>query len=62
MLPPDSAAARHWLEKKGGEEWRPQAQRVDIAVAVRTWTDEELARGLIEAQEVLRQLDQQDPW
>lgn len=51
--PPDLASARYWLERKGGPEWAPQPVRVDHRVMVAQMTDEELARALLQANEIL---------
>lgn len=56
--PPDVAAAKHWLERKGGPEWAPQPLRVDHRVMVAQMTDEELARALLQANEILALADE----
>ena len=52
-VPPDVAAAKHWLERCGAQRWRAQPLQLDIRAQVRDWSAEELAAALQRAQETL---------
>ena len=52
-VPPDPAAAKHWLERCGAPRWAAQPLRLDIRAAVREWTPAELASAIERAQATL---------
>lgn len=50
--PPDVRAAERWLSVKGGKEWSAP-QQIDHRVVVRSLTDADLAKAILDAQQLL---------